>query len=63
MMLSITVDARCLPNGKGVMFTSIELGHKPRIYTQEFGFDSPWAISLEGVRGAVPLAGQVNEYQ
>ena len=49
-------DARFLPNGKGVVFTGIEPGHKPRIYTQEIGGDSPHAISPEGVRGVVPSA-------
>ena len=49
-------DARFLPNGKGVVFTGIEPGHKPRIYTQEIGGDSPHAISPEGVRGVVPTA-------
>ena len=38
------------------MFTGIEPGHKPRIYTQEIGDDSPHAISPEGVRGVVPTA-------
>jgi Tol biopolymer transport system component len=49
-------DARFLPNGKSIVFTGIELRHKPRIYTQEIGDDSPRAISPEGVRGAVPTA-------
>jgi serine/threonine protein kinase/Tol biopolymer transport system component len=49
-------DARFLPNGKGVVFTGVEPGHKPRIYTQEIGGDSPHAISPEGVRGVVPTA-------
>src|SRR4029077_15108059 len=33
-----------------------ELGHKPRIYTQEIGDGRPRAISPEGVRGAVLTA-------
>jgi hypothetical protein len=49
-------DARFLPNGKGVVFTGIELGHKPRIYTQEIGDGNPHAISPEGIRGVVPTA-------
>jgi hypothetical protein len=38
------------------VFTGIEPGHKPRIYTQAIGDGSPPAISPEGVRGAVPTA-------
>ena len=49
-------DARFLPDGKSIVFTGIEPGHKPRIYTQAIGSSSPRAISPEGVRGAVPTA-------
>jgi hypothetical protein len=49
-------DARFLPNGKGIVFTGIEPGHKPRIYTQKFGDGSARAISPEGVRGEIPTA-------
>jgi hypothetical protein len=52
---SIThAEARFLPGWKGVVFTGTEPGHKPRIYTQTFGADSPHAISPEGVRGMIP---------
>jgi serine/threonine protein kinase/Tol biopolymer transport system component len=49
-------NARFLPAGKGVVFTGIEPGHKPRIYTQAIGASSPRAISPEGVSGATPTA-------
>lgn len=49
-------DARFLPDGKGVVFTGIEPGHKPRIYVQAIGTSSPRAISPEGVRGAISTA-------
>ncbi|MBZ5498472.1 MAG: protein kinase [Acidobacteriia bacterium] len=49
-------DAHFLPEGKGVVFTGIEPGHKPRIYTQAIGAGGPRAISPEGVRGMVPTA-------
>jgi Tol biopolymer transport system component len=49
-------DARFLPDGKGVVFTGTEPGHKPRIYTQAIGSGSPRAISPEGVSGATPTA-------
>jgi Tol biopolymer transport system component len=49
-------DARFLPDGKGVVFTGIEPGHKRRIYVQAIGEGSPRAISPEGVRGAIPTA-------
>jgi len=49
-------EARFLPNGKGVVFTGIEPGHKPRIYTQTIAAGSPRAISPEGVNGAIPTA-------
>jgi eukaryotic-like serine/threonine-protein kinase len=49
-------DARFLPNGKGIVFTGIEPGHKPRIYTQKIGDGIVRAISPEGVRGEIPTA-------
>jgi serine/threonine protein kinase/Tol biopolymer transport system component len=49
-------DARFLPDGKGIVFTGIEPGHKARIYTQAIGSSSPRAISPEGVTGVVPTA-------
>lgn len=49
-------EARFLPGGKGVVFTGVEPGHKPRIYTQTIGAGTPRAISPEGVRGKVPTA-------
>jgi serine/threonine protein kinase len=49
-------DAHFLPDGKGVVFTGIEPGHKPRIYTQVIGADSPRPISPEGVIGAILTA-------
>jgi eukaryotic-like serine/threonine-protein kinase len=49
-------DARFLPNGKGIVFTGIEPGHKPRIYMQKIGDGSARAISPEGVRGEIPTA-------
>ena len=49
-------DVRFLPDGKSIVFSGIEPGHKPRIYTQAIAAGSPRAISPEGVRGAVPTA-------
>jgi eukaryotic-like serine/threonine-protein kinase len=49
-------DARFLADGKGVVFTGIEPGHKPRIYAQVIGAGSPRAISPEGVSGAILTA-------
>ena len=49
-------DARFLPDGKGIVFTGTEPGHKPRIYTQLIGTDKPRPISPEGVKGMVPTA-------
>jgi eukaryotic-like serine/threonine-protein kinase len=49
-------DARFLPDGKSVVFTGSEPGHKPRIYVQLIGASSPRAISPEGVKGIVPTA-------
>ncbi len=50
------VDARFLPDGKAVVFTGIEPGHKPRIYTQAIEGGSARVISDENVQGAVPTA-------
>jgi eukaryotic-like serine/threonine-protein kinase len=50
------VNARFLPDGKGVVFTGVEPGHRPRIYTQTIGAGSPRAITPEDVRGAIPTA-------
>jgi eukaryotic-like serine/threonine-protein kinase len=50
------VYARFLPGGKAVVFTGIEPGHKPRIYTQTLEGGSARAISDENVQGAVPTA-------
>lgn len=49
-------DARFLPDGKGVAFTGFEPGHKPRIYVQAIGSESPRAISPEGVQGKISTA-------
>lgn len=49
-------DARFLPDGKRVVFTGTEPGHKPRIYTQVIGAGEPRAIAPEGVKGMVPTA-------
>lgn len=49
-------DAGFQPDGKSVVFTGIEPGHKPRIYVQAIGADSPRAISPEGVRGKIASA-------
>jgi eukaryotic-like serine/threonine-protein kinase len=49
-------DARFLPDGKSIVFTGSEPGHKARIYTQAIGSSSPRAISPEGVTGVVPTA-------
>ena len=49
-------DARFLPDGKGVVFTGTEPGHRPRIYTQLIGEGKPRAISPEGVKGMFPTA-------
>ncbi len=46
-------DARFLPDGKAVVFTGIEPGHKPRIYVQAIGAASPRPISPEGVSGGM----------
>ena len=49
-------DARFLPDGKNIVFTGAESGHKARIYTQAIDSSSPRAISPEGVKGVVPTA-------
>lgn len=49
-------DARFLPDGKSIVFTGNEAGHKSRIYVQVIGSDSPRAISPEGVQGKIPTA-------
>ncbi len=49
-------DARFLPDGKSIAFTGMEPGHKPRIYVQAIGSDSPRAISPDGVQGKISTA-------
>ena len=49
-------EAGFLPDGKGVVFTGIESGHKSRIYVQAIGDARPRAISPEGVHGSIPTA-------
>jgi dipeptidyl aminopeptidase/acylaminoacyl peptidase len=47
-------DARFLPDGKSIVFTGTEPGHKARIYVQAIGTNKPRAISPEGVTGVFP---------
>jgi serine/threonine protein kinase/WD40 repeat protein len=49
-------NARFLPDGKSIVFTGAEPGHKDRIYVQAIGSNSPRAISPEGVTGVFPTA-------
>jgi hypothetical protein len=49
-------NARFLPDGKSIVFTGTDPGHKDRIYVQEIGSNSPHAISPEGVTGVFPTA-------
>jgi eukaryotic-like serine/threonine-protein kinase len=46
--------ARFLPDGKNVVFTGTEPGHKPRIYVQAIDSGTARPISPEGVSGYVP---------
>ncbi len=48
--------ARFLPDGKNVVFSGTELGHKSRIYVQAIDSDTARPISPEGVSGFVPTA-------
>jgi eukaryotic-like serine/threonine-protein kinase len=48
--------ARFLPDGKNVVFTGTEPGHKSRIYAQAIDSGTARPISPEGVSGFVPTA-------
>jgi Tol biopolymer transport system component len=48
--------ARFLPDGKNVVFTGTEPGHKSRIYVQAIDAGAARPISPEGVNGFVPTA-------
>jgi len=48
--------ARFLPDGKNVVFTGTEPGHKSRIYVQAIDSGTARAISPEGVTGCIPTA-------
>jgi eukaryotic-like serine/threonine-protein kinase len=48
--------ARFLPDGKNVVFTGTEPGHKSRIYVQAIDSGTARPISPEGVSGFVPTA-------
>jgi serine/threonine protein kinase/Tol biopolymer transport system component len=48
--------ARFLPDGKNVVFTGTEPGHKSRIYVQAIDSGTVRPISPEGVSGFVPTA-------
>ncbi len=48
--------ARFLPDGKNVVFTGTEPGHKSRIYVQALDSGTARPISPEGVNGFVPTA-------
>jgi eukaryotic-like serine/threonine-protein kinase len=48
--------ARFLPDGKNVVFSGTEPGHKSRIYVQAIDSGSARPISPEGVSGSVPTA-------
>ena len=47
-------NARFLPDGKNLVFSGTEPGHKPRIYVQAIDSGTARAISPEGVTGFVP---------
>jgi Tol biopolymer transport system component len=49
-------SARFLPDGKNVVFTGTEPGHKSRIYVQAIDSGTARPISAEGVSGFVPTA-------
>lgn len=49
-------DARFLPDGKNVVFSGTEPGHKARIYVQSIDSGITRPISPEGVSGFVPTA-------
>jgi serine/threonine protein kinase len=49
-------NARFLPDGKNVVFSGTELGHKSRIYVQAIDSGTARPISPEGVSGFVPTA-------
>jgi serine/threonine protein kinase len=49
-------DARFLPDGKNVVFTGTEPGHKSRLYVQAVDSGTARPISPEGVSGFVPTA-------
>jgi len=48
--------ARFLSDGKNVVFTGTEPGHKPRIYVQALDSGTPRPIAPEGVNGFQPTA-------
>src|SRR5262249_18170084 len=48
--------ARFLPDGRNVVFTGTEPGHKARIYVQAIDAGTARPISPEGVNGFVPTA-------
>jgi serine/threonine protein kinase len=48
--------ARFLPDGKNVVFTGTEPGHKSRIYVQAIDSGTARPISPEGVNGFIPTA-------
>jgi hypothetical protein len=48
--------ARFLPDGKSVVFSGAETGHKSRIYVQAIDSGNARPISPEGVSGFVPTA-------
>ena len=49
-------NARFLPDGKNVVFSGTEPGHKSRIYVQAIDSGTARPISPEGVSGFVPTA-------
>ena len=49
-------DARFLPDGKNVVFSGTEAGHKSRIYVQAIDSGTARPISPEGVSGFIPTA-------
>lgn len=48
--------ARFLPDGKNVVFTGTEPGHKSRIYVQRINLGTARPISPEGVSGFIPTS-------